>query len=97
MSAEGLVSFTRAQNARVEGWLKMIDMLSEARKDRPERPGLWVFSTDEHFVRTVPTLQRDLRDPDDVDTTGEDHVADDCRYACLEITRTPGVTRLTGY
>lgn len=97
MAATGVVSFTRAQNARVEGWLRLIDMLDEARKDRPERPGFWVFSTDEHFIRTVPVLQSDPRDPDDVDTTGEDHVADEARYAAAEIGRTPGVTRLTGY
>lgn len=97
MSTTGMVAFTRAQNARVEGWLRMRDMLTEARKDVPERPGLWVFSNDRHFIRTVPVLQYDPKDPDDVDTSGEDHIADETRYACAEMARTPGVTKLSGY
>lgn len=97
MQNTGMIEFTRAQNVRVEGWLRMIDLLTEATKNAPERPGLWVFSNDEHFVRTVPLLQFDPRNPDDVDTGGEDHVADETRYAVSEMARIPGTTRLTGY
>jgi len=32
------------------------------------------------FIRTIPTLPRSERDPDDVDTDAEDHIADEVRY-----------------
>lgn len=37
----------------------------------------------EDFWRTMPTLQHDEKDPEDLDTDGEDHVADEVRYACM--------------
>ena len=50
-------------------------------KDRMEDPGLFVFSTcRDGFLRTVPEIQSDSKDPDDVDTDAEDHVADEVRY-----------------
>lgn len=46
------------------------------------RPMMYVFSTCVDFIRTVPVLQHDKARPEDLDTTGEDHAADDGRYAC---------------
>ena len=43
---------------------------------------LYVFSTCRDFVRTVPVLQHDPHRAEDLDTKGEDHAADDGRYAC---------------
>jgi hypothetical protein len=34
-------------------------------------------------IETIPVLQADKNDPDDVDTKGEDHAFDDTRYACM--------------
>ena len=48
-----------------------------------EGPGLFVFDTCAQFIRTVPSIPRDERDMDDVDTDTEDHVADEVRYRCL--------------
>ena len=48
-----------------------------------EGPGLFVFDTCAQFIRTVPSIPRDERDMDDVDTDTEDHVADEARYRCL--------------
>jgi hypothetical protein len=62
-----------ADNNRIGGWQKMRDMLENARADRPEKPGLWVFETCHHWLRTVPVMQRSDTDFDDVDTTQEDH------------------------
>lgn len=62
-----------ADNNRVGGWQKMRDMLESAGQERPERPGLWVFETCAHWLRTVPVMQRSDTDFDDVDTTQEDH------------------------
>ncbi len=46
-------------------------------------PALYVFSTCVHFIRTVPVLQHDPDRPEDLDTDGEDHVADETRYAVM--------------
>ena len=37
----------------------------------------------EDFWRTMPTLQHDEKDIEDLDTDGEDHIADEVRYACM--------------
>lgn len=34
-------------------------------------------------IRTLPTLQIDETDPEDLDTESEDHAADELRYACM--------------
>lgn len=47
------------------------------------QPTFYVFSTCTHFIRTVPVLQHDPDRPEDVDTDGEDHAADEGRYACM--------------
>jgi hypothetical protein len=46
-------------------------------------PMLVVFETCRDFIRTVPVLQHDRARPEDLDTAGEDHIADETRYACL--------------
>jgi hypothetical protein len=46
-------------------------------------PMLFVFSTCRDFIRTVPLLQHDTERPEDLNTTAEDHIADETRYACM--------------
>jgi hypothetical protein len=46
-------------------------------------PMLFVFETCRDFIRTVPALQHDPINAEDLDTAAEDHVADETRYACL--------------
>ena len=41
------------------------------------------FSTCTDSIRTIPVLQHDPDKPEDLDTTAEDHAADDWRYACM--------------
>ena len=65
--------FTPADNNRIAGWQRMRDMLANARKPIPEKEGLWIFETCSHWIRTVPVLQRDETNPDDLDTGSEDH------------------------
>jgi hypothetical protein len=48
-----------------------------------DRPGLYVFATCQHLIRTLPALQHDPDRPEDVDTEGEDHAPDDIRYGCM--------------
>lgn len=49
-----------------------------------EQPGLYVFSTCEHWWRTVPDLQLDERHPEKGwDTDQEDHLIDETGYAIV--------------
>lgn len=79
------VRWRRADNARVAragamgGW----DQMRARINGDVNGPGLVVFSTCRDFLRTVPVLQHDASNPEDLDTDGEDHIADETRYACM--------------
>ena len=90
---EGLgVSWDRADKSpgsRKNGWELLRKRLKAAREDSKDDPGLYVFETCTHFIRTVPVLPRDTRNSktDDVDTQAEDHVGDETRYRVLAVDR----------
>lgn len=46
-------------------------------------PMLYIFSTCRAFLRTVPLLLYSRTEPENLDTSMEDHVADECRYFCM--------------
>ena len=46
-------------------------------------PMLYVFDRCRDFIRTLPALRHDPNRPEDLDTTGEDHIADETRYLCM--------------
>ena len=77
------VAADKSPGSRKPGWEIIRRLLQEAAKDRPEAPGMWVVDTCRQFIRTIPTLPRSDRDPDDADTNAEDHIADEVRYRCL--------------
>lgn len=77
------LSFTRADNNRIAGWQLMRQYMEAAANDDRERPGLYVMDNCEHWLRTVPVLQRDANSLDDVDTEGEDHAGDETRYLVM--------------
>ena len=84
----------KSPGARCTGWEALRKRLKAAmtKPGEPmEYPGLFVFDTCRHFIRTVPTLQRDDKKPDDVDTNAEDHVADEVRYRVLAVRKTAKV------
>lgn len=45
---------------------------------------LYIFNTCKNFIRTLPTLVYDEKHVEDVDTTQEDHIYDECRYVLME-------------
>jgi len=47
------------------------------------RPMIYCFNTCKDSIRTIPALPHDDRRPEDVDTSMEDHAADEWRYACM--------------
>lgn len=61
-----------------------------------EEPGLYVFQNCYNFIRTVPVLGRDERNPDDVDTNAEDHVFDTLRYRIMSRKNEGRVIKLAG-
>lgn len=60
-----------------------------------EEPGLFVFDTCTHFIRTVPVLPRDERKTDDVDSDAEDHVYDESRYRLMRRKSTTTVSPIS--
>ena len=67
---------TRADNRRIEGWRTVRQNLS---KDG----GFKVFSNCVYFITTFPANIHDEKRPEDLDTDGEDHSADEFRYASM--------------
>jgi hypothetical protein len=77
----------KSPGSRKRGWQLIRGRLQAAKADRMEEPGLFIFNTCRQFIRTFPVLPRSDRDPDDIDTDAEDHIADESRYRILEVKR----------
>jgi hypothetical protein len=69
-----------AQKGAMGGWDQLRSRLIG---DNDGHPMLVVFSTCIDTIRTLPVLQHDPDRPEDLDTTAEDHAADEIRYACM--------------
>ena len=48
-----------------------------------------VFNTCRHFIRTIPSLVYSSTNVEDVDTSTEDHIYDECRYVMMDNPITP--------
>ena len=51
--------------------------------DEDGYPLMYVFENCKAFRRTVPLLQFSRTNPEDLDSDGEDHVADEVRYMLM--------------
>lgn len=77
------LTFRRGDNKRVGirgamgGWDQMRGRMSG------DRPMIYCFATCIDSIRTIPMLQHDKDRAEDLDTTAEDHAADEWRYACM--------------
>lgn len=76
MMVEGCY-WIRADNARQPGWEQIRKRLSA------DPPLLYFHDSCEDTIRTLPYLQHDDKDPEDLDTEAEDHAGDETRYACM--------------
>jgi len=81
MMARRGIYFTPGDHTRLAGKMQLHERL---RFDETGRPGLYVFSTCPHFIRTIPNLVYDEARVEDVDSTQEDHIYDECRYVLME-------------
>lgn len=83
MEREGIF-FDRGDNARIAGKMQVHHRLAF---DQNGAPGLTVFSTCRHFIRTVPALVYDPVNVEDVNTAMEDHIYDEMRYVVMEFSQ----------
>lgn len=74
------VHLTKADNSRELGWGRLRHWLRPAPDSEP-----WLIIDPDCVatIRTGPGLVRDKHNPDDVDTTGEDHPWDTLRYGVM--------------
>lgn len=72
-------SWKRADNRRKPGWEELRRRLTGA----DHLPQLYFLDCCEDTIRTLPTLQHDDKDIEDLDTEAEDHAADETRYAVM--------------
>ena len=74
------VFFSPGDHKRIPGWMQCHYRL---RFDREGLPMMYVYDSCAAFLRTVPQLCYDPLRPEDLDTSQEDHVADEWRYMCM--------------
>lgn len=82
----------KSPGSRVAGWQRMRALLSASLSSPQEHPGFFVFDTCEDFIRVIPAAQIDVSTPEDLDSSGEDHCLDECRYFLM--TEIPAPFRL---
>lgn len=75
------VYFTPGDNKRIAGWMQCHYRLQF---DSEGYPRMYVFENCRAFIRTVPLLSFSASNPEDLDTSGEDHAADEWRYFCMD-------------
>ena len=80
MMEREFIYFDRGDNTRLAGKMQMHNRLAF---DDSGIPMLYVFNTCKHFIRTLPELIYDDTDVEDIDTDGEDHIYDECRYVAM--------------
>jgi hypothetical protein len=83
----------KGKGSRVAGWQRLRTYLAEAPACPHHRakgwetcPKIHIFSTVENLIRTLPALPHaSTGDPEDIDTTAEDHAADALRYMLINL------------
>lgn len=84
------VYFDKGDNERIPGWMQVHYRFQF---DEEGYPRMYVFSNCKGFIRTIPGLMYSDVKPEDLDTEGEDHIADETRYMCMSRPITPYVAR----
>jgi hypothetical protein len=90
VAAEHSVFFSKGDHERIAGWMQCHYRLAF---DENGFPMFYVFSNCKNFIRTIPLLQYDEHKPEDLDTDGEDHIADAWRYMLMSRPISPRVAR----
>ena len=90
MEKEGVIWIpaNKGPGSRVQGLQILNQMVYEASKVAPEKPILKVFATCSTIATQFPNLQLDPKNPEDVDSSSDDHLYDAVRYLLLESDQT---------
>lgn len=82
------VYFDKGDNQRLPGWMQVHYRLAF---DEDGYAQMYIFRGCSAFIRTIPLLMYDQHMPEDLDTSMEDHVADEVRYFCMSRPIRPNV------
>lgn len=74
------IYFTPGDNERIPGWMQVHYRLQF---DDNGYPRMYIFENCKAFIRTIPLMMFSETKPEDLDTTLEDHCADEVRYMCM--------------
>ena len=74
------VYFEKGDNSRLAGKMQFHYRLAF---DEIGIPMMYIFKNCKNFIRTIPDLVYSDRDVEDIDTTQEDHIYDECRYVLM--------------
>lgn len=74
------VHFVPGDHERIAGWMQVHYRFQF---DDEGYPRMYIFSNCKGFIRTMPGLMYSDTKPEDLDTDGEDHIADEVRYMCM--------------
>ena len=74
------IYFGKGDHERLAGWMQMHYRLAF---DENGYPMMYIFKNCKGTIRTLPLLMYDEHKPEDIDTDGEDHIADAIRYLCM--------------
>ncbi len=74
------IFFNKGDNKRLPGWMQVHYRLCF---DESGVPMMYVFENCKGFIRTIPEQSFSESNPEDLDTSGEDHIADEVRYMCM--------------
>lgn len=80
VASEHGVYFTKGDHERHAGWMQCHYRMQF---DDNGFPMFYVFNNCKHFIRTIPALVYDEHKVEDLNTDGEDHIADEWRYFCM--------------
>lgn len=84
------IYFTAGDHNRIPGWMQCHYRLAF---DANGYPMMYVCSNCKAFIRTIPTLMYSDTKPEDLNSDGEDHVADEWRYFCMSRPIGPRATK----
>lgn len=74
------ISLRQADNDRVNGWARCLQLL----RDAPDgTPWFQAHPDCRYFARTIAAARSDKSNPEDVDTSGDDHALDAWRYGAM--------------
>lgn len=90
MAARHGIYFSPGDNKRIPGWMQLHYRLQF---DENGRAGLYVFDNCRDFIRTLPLLQFSRSRAEDLDSSQEDHIADETRYLCMSRPVKPEIDR----